>query len=968
MDFVWKERLRTYWPWLVGVLAIMALGTALTFWSFAATPNSTVDFNKITMQLANKPFSSTISTYGASDTDITKNDSQRTELGNLKAGYYRVPLQWNGGAIVSSAGGHPGGSGDSWVGSIKAIGAEPEIVIGGSSDNNFSPDDAGNLVQHFNKPTSGPANRVNVWVVGNEPNNNGMSIQAYCTLFNASVDKMKAVDPTIKVAGPAWAFFDAATLKSFLQCAGNKVDVVDYHHYAMGGTFEPADSIKNANGTIKTMGALDETHTWGDEVRQTRALIDQIVPTRSAQIEVQVGEYNWSWRTDNGYPGRNFDDPGKPGDDRLYQPVATVWAASVAGQIAAAGGRGHEYADLNGGLGLTFEKQLAANFYNRKLTDPMPIYYGLEMFTGGNLFRGFGAQLASASTSLDEVEIYASASSKNIVMINKSPTTAQTAVVKLDGFSGGTADIWQTNKDAPFDAPVHKNGLAVSDTLQYDLPPYSVTTFVLTESGTPAAPVTPPVTPPPTTPPTTSPPVSSLQPVPVRINAGGGQYTDPTGAVWKADFGYSGGNTDSQAAGRAIANTPMAQLYQDERWGNFSYHIPVARGTYKVRLHFAEIYNGCQTAGCRVFNVSANGSAWLANYDIAAQNGANKAAVEEKTLTLSSDALDLTFSGVIGSAQLAAIEVVAADAPPPATPPAPAPTPSTPAPTAANRGLNATYFPAKDLSGTGVSRTDQTINFHWGAGAPLAGIPANQFSARWAGSLTAPTTGTYTFYLTGDDGVRMWLDGQQVIDGWRDQSSREYQASVQLTAGKPVQIRVEYYENYGDAVAELDWSGPGLKRQPVPASVLSTAAPGLAVSYYPYNGGGATGSAALYSGTDQTIDFIWGAGRPNSAVPADRFSATWAGNLTAPTSGTYTFVTESDDGVRLWVNNMPLIDDWTDHQRKQDNGTVTLAANQTYSIKVSYYENYGDAVMRLLWKTPGQATASAVPESVLTQN
>lgn len=741
MKTIWKERLRRHWPQGAWVGAFIVIGVAATVFSFAATSNTNVDFTKVTTVLANKPFSSTISTYGENGTGILNSAAQRSTLGNLKAGYYRVPLQWNGGNIQSSAGGHPAGSGDAWITSVTSMGAEPQIVIGGSQDNNFTPDDAANMVRHFNK--SATPNRVATWIIGNEPGNGGMSIQTYCDLFNASVIKMKAVDPTIKVAGPAWAYFDMNTIKTFLQCAGANVDVIDFHHYAMGGNF------------LSSATALAQTSDWEAEVRQVKQAIAQYVPSRADQIEVQVGEYNWAWQTADGYGGWQ-------GDDRFYQAVNTVWGASVAGHIAKAGGRGHQYADLNGALGLTFEKGDAASRYGRPLNSPMPIYYGLEMFTGGNIFRGFGSSMVEASTTLPDVEIYAS-NNKNIVMINKSPTTVQAASLALNGFAGGSADVWQTNQAAPFDAPVRKTTIQnITTSLSYDLPPYSVTTFVLNGGQV----TTPPPAPAPTptyscdtlsaqaqtggatfsfttrasaangatiagyiynfgdqTAPTTGgattqhtyqpgtytasvtvnfmvngqtipvasktcmTTVSVAQPtptpptalsIPIRINVGGSSFTDSSGNNWIADTAVAGGAIDNQAAGRTIKNTTNAKLYQDERWGNFSYHLPVVNGTYTVRLHFAEIYNGCAQAGCRVFNVTANGAPWLTTYDIAAKYGANAAVVEEKTIAATQNAIDLTFTGVTGSAQLAGIEVI--------TPQAPAPTP-TPVSSKAIKGI-----------------------------------------------------------------------------------------------------------------------------------------------------------------------------------------------------------------------------------------------------------------------------------------
>ena len=127
-------------PIIVALLAVV--GSIGTFsFSFAATYNTEVDFGTTTMALANLPFSSTISTYNAYNSDITQDAAQDTALGNLHAGYYRIPLQWNGGNVVSSAAGGPTNlSGDTWISKIKQFGGTPEIVLGGTADDNFTPD------------------------------------------------------------------------------------------------------------------------------------------------------------------------------------------------------------------------------------------------------------------------------------------------------------------------------------------------------------------------------------------------------------------------------------------------------------------------------------------------------------------------------------------------------------------------------------------------------------------------------------------------------------------------------------------------------------------------------------------------------------------------------------------------------------------------------------------------------------
>ena len=214
---------------MLGIVGFISLGTMATLAIFAASPNVTVDFTKPIATADPHAFSGTISTYGNQGT-IVNSAKQRANLSNLGLGLYRIPLQWNNGKPVSSAEGAAGGpSADTWVANVRALGAQPMVVLGGSQDNNFTPQDAANMVKHF----SG-ANKVNYWVIGNEPDNRGISMDQYCTIFNNTVDAMKAVDPTIKVAGPALTDYEDykyADYDKFLACAGSRVDIVDFHDY-----------------------------------------------------------------------------------------------------------------------------------------------------------------------------------------------------------------------------------------------------------------------------------------------------------------------------------------------------------------------------------------------------------------------------------------------------------------------------------------------------------------------------------------------------------------------------------------------------------------------------------------------------------------------------------------------------------------------------------------------------------------
>jgi hypothetical protein len=139
-------------------------------------------------------------------------------------------------------------------------------------------------------------------------------------------------------------------------------------------------------------------------------------------------------------------------------------------------------------------------------------------------------------------------------------------------------------------------------------------------------------------------------------------------------------------------------------------------------------------------------------------------------------------------------------------------------------GLSASYFNNATLTGTALTRTDASIDFGWGSGSPMAGIGTDRFSARWVGYVTAPFTGVYTFYAKTDDGERLWLNNQLLIDNWTNHGNNLDTATttVTLTAAERYAIKLEYYENSFSAAAQLLWQGPNFGGpQVVPASVLS---------------------------------------------------------------------------------------------------------------------------------------------------
>ncbi|MEY9892474.1 beta-glucosidase [Catenulispora sp. MAP5-51] len=131
-------------------------------------------------------------------------------------------------------------------------------------------------------------------------------------------------------------------------------------------------------------------------------------------------------------------------------------------------------------------------------------------------------------------------------------------------------------------------------------------------------------------------------------------------------------------------------------------------------------------------------------------------------------------------------------------------------PASALGSVTGQYFNGTDLSGTPLAtRTDDTVDFNWNGEPPVPGLGNSNWSAKWTGTLTPPTTGTYTFSLTSDDGSRLYVNGQQVIDMWQDQASTTRTGTISLTAGQPVSIEVDYFQGGGGSNVTLGWQPPG---------------------------------------------------------------------------------------------------------------------------------------------------------------
>jgi beta-glucosidase len=126
-----------------------------------------------------------------------------------------------------------------------------------------------------------------------------------------------------------------------------------------------------------------------------------------------------------------------------------------------------------------------------------------------------------------------------------------------------------------------------------------------------------------------------------------------------------------------------------------------------------------------------------------------------------------------------------------------------------SNGFLGEYFTNMKFEGQPVfTRVDENINFDYKVASPDPRIEADNFSIRWTAKFTAPDTKKYYFSVSSDDGSRLYIDGKLVIDNWKDHGERAMTCQINMQAGKTYDMKIEFYENAGDAVIRLGWKDP----------------------------------------------------------------------------------------------------------------------------------------------------------------
>lgn len=245
----------------------------------------------------------------------------------------------------------------------------------------------------------------------------------------------------------------------------------------------------------------------------------------------------------------------------------------------------------------------------------------------------------------------------------------------------------------------------------------------------------------------------------------------------------------------------------------------------------------------------------------------------------------------------------------------------------------ADYYNNRTLSGGSVlTRYDAAIDFDWGDGSPDSKVPVDNFSVRWSRTLGFEA-GTYRFYASCDDGVRIFVAGRLVVDAWQNQKLPNTRSGdIALGAGQHTVV-VEYYEEGGLASAHVWWN-------------RLDALKGWEGRYF--DNRDLRGGPALIR-DDAEINFDWGQGAPVNWMPSDNFSVQWTRTINF-TPGLYRFNTRSDDGMRLWIDDTTLhMDYWSPQDnvwRYQDWHYLS----GTHTLRVEYFEIAGNARMQFWWE------------------
>jgi|GEM_PF-656371 len=226
------------------------------------------------------------------------------------------------------------------------------------------------------------------------------------------------------------------------------------------------------------------------------------------------------------------------------------------------------------------------------------------------------------------------------------------------------------------------------------------------------------------------------------------------------------------------------------------------------------------------------------------------------------------------------------------------------------QGLTAQYWNNVDFAGTPVaSQVEPNVNYPYSTGGfGPSGVYPTAYSTRWTGYIIAPVSGNYTFKTLSDDGIRLWINGNLVLNDWSNHvTATDSSGLVNLTAGQIYPINLEYYQGLGGTQAQLEWSYPGQSTQIIPASQFLTAnisgqtvaGTGNPISFTNITGAGTYQVIATNATGCQTI--MSGSASVSLNPLPNIYPVTTSTNTICSGSTAYLSIPNSDQGVNYQV-------------------------------------------------------------------
>ena len=246
-----------------------------------------------------------------------------------------------------------------------------------------------------------------------------------------------------------------------------------------------------------------------------------------------------------------------------------------------------------------------------------------------------------------------------------------------------------------------------------------------------------------------------------------------------------------------------------------------------------------------------------------------------------------------------------------------------------HQGWAAEFFNNRNLEGAPVFRRDYwALRFEWGNGSPDRSVEADNFSARWRRTFDFPA-GATTFVVQADDQVRLRVDGQLEIDRWDVTSPGTYAQTVNLAAWLH-EVVVEYRENTGLASIAFYYEPPKVEGQ-------------WRGEYYPNRDLAGLPVLVRY---DEAVNFDWRAGSPAPEVPGNNFSVRWLRAVPIDRRGRYRLSVTVDDGVKVYVDDQLVRDEWEEHNAATFSFLLDLQAG-SYPVRIEYFEASGLALIQV---------------------